>query len=34
MENSAQLRVAKHLQDLVQAFLPPGVSDSHIQRYV
>jgi len=30
MESSAQFRVAKQVQDLVQSFLPHGVNDSHI----
>ena len=34
MENSAQLRVAKQVQDLAQSYLPVGVTDVHIQRYV
>lgn len=34
MESSAQFRVAKHVQDLVQSHLPPGVNEAHIQRYV
>ena len=34
VENSAQLRVAKLLQDLVQAHLPPGINESLTQRYV
>lgn len=29
MENTAQLRVAKHLQELVEAHLPTKVSDAH-----
>ena len=34
MESSAQFRVAKHVQELVQGFLPVGVNDAHVQRYV
>lgn len=34
MENSAQLRVAKSLQDLVETYLPAQVSEAHKQRYV
>ncbi len=34
MESTAQFRVAKHLQDLVQSHLPPHISEAHVQRYV
>ena len=34
MDSSAQFRVAKQVQDLVSGFLPQGVNDAHIQRYV
>ena len=34
MESSAQFRVAKHVQDLVQSHLPPGVNEAQLQRYV
>ena len=34
MDSSAQFRVAKQVQDLVQCYLPAGVNDSHVQRYV
>ena len=34
MDSSAQFRVAKQVQDLVNSFLPPGVNDAHVQRYV
>jgi hypothetical protein len=34
MESTAQFRVAKNLQDLVQIHLPPTVSEAHVQRYV
>ncbi len=34
MDSSAQFRVAKQVQDLVGSFLPQGVNDAHIQRYV
>ena len=34
MESSANFRVAKQVQDLVQCYLPPSVKDAHVQRYV
>ena len=34
MESTAQYRVAKQVQDLVQCYLPPNVKDTHVQRYV
>ena len=30
MDSSAQFRVAKQVQDLVNNFLPPGVNDAHV----
>jgi len=30
MESTAQFRVAKNLQDLVQIHLPPTVSEAHV----
>lgn len=34
MDSSAQFRVAKQVQDLAGNFLPTGVNDAHVQRYV